>query len=309
MPKCVSIISLLCLMFATNAFSAQEVSGNNSERAGAIGWSAFARGGFMHQMDADIDGGGSFSVNRFSFHAGPTYSYAEGSSLSLAVGYGFDSYHFSGKTAFGSREPWHDVHSFRFSIPWRWKINDRWTGLMSPTLRYSATDGVDVNDAVTGGGLAAFSYRYSDRLSIGAGLAIMTQLEDNTQVIPIVTIQWKITDTLSLQSGRGTGATLGPGLSLKWRPSRNWSFSFGARYEKLRFRLHNKTVSNGIGEDRSFPIFAGIEYQCNPKTYISLIGGMTIGGELSLADRKGWTIIEEEHDPAGFLGIAFSTRF
>ena len=310
MPKCISIICLLCLMFATNTFSAQEVSGNDSERVATTGWSAFARGGFIHQMDTDIDGGGSFSVNRFFVQVGPNYSYGEGNSLSLAVGYGFDSYDFSGKTAFGSREPWDDVHSFRFSIPWRWKINESWTGLVSPTLRYSATNGVDLDDATTGGGLAAFSYRYSDRLSIGAGLGILTQLEDNTQIIPILIIQWKITDTLSLQSGRGIGATLGPGISLAWRPSRKWSFSFGGRYEKLRFRLNdNETVSNGIGEDRSFPIFTGIEYRFNPKAHISLIGGIKTGGELSLADREGRTIIEEKHDTAGFLGISFSARF
>jgi len=310
MSKCVSIVCLLCFISASNAFSAQEVSRNNSGRAATAGWSAFTRAGFVQQMDTDIDGGGSFSVNRFFIQTGPNYSSGEGYSFSLAVGYGFDSYDFSGKTAFGSRQPWDDVHSFSFSIPWRWEVNENWLCLISPTLRYSATNGVELNDAITGGGLTAFSYRYSDRLSIGAGLGMLTQLEDNTQIIPILTIRWKITDNLSLQSGQGMGAIRGPGLTLVWQPRETWSFSFGSRYEVLRFRIHDSgSVSNGVGEDRSFPVLAGIEYRLNPKALISLTVGVEVGGELSLADREGRKLIEEKHDTAGFLGISFSARF
>ena len=310
MSQYISIICLLCFMSATNAFSAQDVSENNLDRAATARWSAFAQGGLVQQMDTDIDGGGRFSVKRFFVQSGTTYSSGEGNSLSFVVDYRFDSYDFSGKTVFGGRQPWDDVHSFRFSIPCRWKINENWVGLISPTLHYSATNGIDFNDAVTGGGLAAFSYRYSDRLSIGAGLGLQSQLEDNTQLIPILLVQWKITDTLSLQSGRGTGTTPGPGLTLTWQPREKWSFSFGGSYQELRFRLHDKqTVSNGVGEHRSFPIFTGIEYRFNPKTAISLIGGIEAGGELSMADSEGRTVIEENHDHALFLGISFSARF
>jgi hypothetical protein len=261
-------------------------------------------------MDADIDGGGSFSVNRFFVQAGPSYAYGQDSSVSLSVAYGFDAYDFSGKTAFGNREPWEKVHSFRLSIPWRWRINEKWIGFISPSLRYTGAQGADLNDGLTGGGIAGFSYRYNDRLSIGPGIGIITQLEDNAQIIPILIVQWKISDTLSLQTGRGLGATLGPGLTLEWRPNREWSFSLGGRYEKLRFRLDdNATIPSGIGEDRSFPIFAGIEHRFNPQTRISLIGGLEVGGKLSLEDREGRTLIEEKHDPAGFLGLSFNVIF
>lgn len=306
----ISVIIGLCFLPATNAFSYQEEGEKRFDRAANAGYSFFARGGFVHQMESDIDDGGSFSVNRFFIQTGPSYAFGEGNSLSLALGYGFDSYDFSDKSAFGSRQPWDNVNSFRLSVPWRWKINENWTSFISPTLRYTGEQGVDLNDALTGGGFAVFSYRFSDRLSIGPGFGIMNQLEDHTQVIPILAIQWKITDTLSLQTGRGVGATLGPGLTLSWQPSSAWSFSFGGRYDKLRFRLDDDgTASGGIGQDRSFPIFAGMEYRLNSKTRISLIGGTKVGGELSLENSDGETIIEKDHDSAGFLGIAFSARF
>ena len=129
-------------------------------------------------------------------------------------------------------------------------------------------------------------------------------------MIPILIINWKITEALSLNTGRGIGATLGPGLTLDWRPSGTWSFFIGGRYERLRFRLdEDGTVSNGIGDDRSFPIFGGIEYRFTPMIRISVLGGVEVGGELRLEDENGHTIIKENHDPAGMLGIAFSARF
>lgn len=138
----------------------------------------------------------------------------------------------------------------------------------------------------------------------------MTQLEDSTSVIPILVINRKISDTLSLNTGWGIGATLGPGLTLDWQPTRNWAFSIGGRYERLRFRLADDgTVSNGIGDDRSFPIFGGIAYSFTPMVRISAIGGIEVGGELRLEDEGGNTITEQDHDPIGFLGIAFSARF
>jgi hypothetical protein len=282
----------------------------NAGLTSKIGWSLFTRGGYVHQLDTDIDNGGSFSVNRFFIQGGPTYAFEEVTSISLAVGYGFDGYDFSGDTGLGGRKPWEDIHSLRFSIPLRWKIDEQWTGFVSPTLRFTGEKGADFGDSATGGGFVGFSYRFSDRLTIGPGVGVLTQLEDSTRVIPILIINWKITEALSLNTGRGIGATLGPGLTLNWRPTGTWSFFVGGRYERLRFRLDESgTVSNGIGDDRSFPLFGGVEYSFTPLVRVSILGGVEVGGELRLEDENGRTIIKENHDPAGILGIAFSARF
>jgi hypothetical protein len=304
------IMGLFLLIAVPTVASAEKMRERNAGLASKIGWSVFTRGGYVHQMDTDIDNGGSFSVNRFFIKGGPTYVSDEGTSISLAVGYGFDGYDFSGNTGFGGLKPWEDIHSLSFSTPLRWKINEQWTGFVSPTIRFTGEKEADFDDALTGGGFAGFSYRHGDRLTIGSGVGVLTQLEDSTRVIPILIINWKITDTLSLNTGRGIGATLGPGLTFDWRPSRAWSFSIGGRYERLRFRLDEKgTVPNGIGDDRAFPIFGGIAYSFTPMVRIGVLGGVEVGGELRLEDENGHTIIEENHDPAGFLGITFSARF
>jgi hypothetical protein len=304
------IFGLLIILVVPIIVFAKETRPSKAGMWSEPGWSAFTRGGYVHQFDADIDDGGSFSVNRFFIQAGPTYTTENATSISLAVGYGFDGYSFSGKSGFGGRKPWEDIQTLRLSIPVRWKMSQKWTGFASPTVRSTGEKGADFNEAITGGGFAGFSYKFGDRLSIGPGIGVLTQLEDSTRVIPILVINWKITDTLSLNTGRGIGATLGPGLTLDWRPSRTWSFSFGGRYESLRFRLdEDGAVPNGIGDDRAFPIFAGVGYSFGPMIRISFIGGAEVGGELRLEDENGRSITEENHDSVGFMGFAFSARF
>jgi len=304
------VFSFLMVLIFSPTFSSGEETPDRYRTDPRVGWSAFSRGGLVHQFDADIDNGGSFSADRLFIQGGPVYATKGELSLSLSIGYGLDDYDFSGDSGLGSQNPWEDVHTLRFSMPLRWKVSEKWTGFAAPTLRFTGENGADFNDGITGGAYAGFSYRYSDHLSIGPGFGILTQLEDSTRVIPVLVIKWDITDTLSLSTGRGIGATLGPGLTFAWKPSSPWTFTVGGRYERLRFRLADDgAIPNGIGDDRSFPVFGGIEYSFTPMFRISAVGGFEFGGELRLEDEDGNEIIEEKYDPAGFFGIVFSARF
>ena len=80
--------------------------------------------------------------------------------------------------------------------------------------------------------------------------------------------------------------------------------------ESLRFRLDKEgKAPNGIGDDRSFPIFCGVVYHFTPRIQAGLLGGVEVGGELRLEDENGHKIAEEDHDSAGFFGFSFSARF
>jgi hypothetical protein len=161
-----------------------------------------------------------------------------------------------------------------------------------------------------GGGFAGISYRFGDRLTLGPGVGVMSQIEDSATVFPVLIIKWKITDQLSLETGRGIGATLGPGLILQWKASDKWNLSIGGRYEKLRFRLNDEGVApKGIGQDRTFPVFGGIGYSFSRLAQMSLFGGVELGGELKLEDENGGPIVKENYGAGGFAGVAFSFRF
>ncbi len=274
------------------------------------GWASMARGGAVYQFDTDLDEGGSFNSTRFTIQAGSGYSWDPQTNVSFSLGYGYNSYDFSGNGGVGSLNPWEDIHTISFGIPARYGIDNHWTAFVIPAVRSTGESGATFDDTVTGGVLGGFSYRFSDKLTIGPGIGVISQLEESATVIPILIIDWKITDQWSLDTGRGLGATLGPGLTLNYQPNRMWRFGIGGRYEKLRFRL-DKTgaIGGGVGEDSSFPLFVSGTYNVNPKTNVSLVGGLELGGELKLEDKDGRTIEKESYDTGIFLGFTFNTRF
>jgi hypothetical protein len=189
-------------------------------------------------------------------------------------------------------------------------IGERWTLFAVPSLRWAAEDGASLDDGAFGGILAAASYRFSDRLSIGPGLGVFTEIEDDTSVFPLLAVDWRITDTLSLRTGGGLAATRGPGAVLEWRPSEPWSFSLGARYEKERFRLDDEgRAAGGVGQDSSVPIFFAATRNLGRSASLSLIAGAKTAGNLRLEDARGEKIDDSDYDTAPFAGGAFKLRF
>lgn len=279
---------------------------NNQSR-----WFFPVSGVYVHQTDTDFDKGGRFSVNKFLIQGGSTYSLAPNRNISLSIGYGFDGYDFSGNTKLLENEsPWNDIQSLRFNMPLLWGIDNKWTAIAIPTLRFSAEDGAEWNEAATGGGFAGVSYRYNDRLTIGSGVGYVSQLEDSASIFPILIIRLMITDNLNLTTGSGTAATLGPGLTLNWQASRQWQFLLGGRYEKLRFRLDkNGPIPGGIGEDTSLPIIIGATFTIDHSTKINLIAGMEFDGQMRLENQDGQLVKKDRYDPSGFMGLTFQHRF
>ena len=156
------------------------------------------RGGYVHQPDSDIDTGGSFGVNRFFVEGGATYMPDYRRNVSVSIGYGYDDYDFSGQTGFGALSPWGNINNIRISVPFRYSFNRYWTAFVLPTLRTTVETGANLGDGITGGGFAGFTYRVSNRLSIGPGFGILSQIEDSPSLFPVLLINWKITDRLFL---------------------------------------------------------------------------------------------------------------
>ena len=304
-------LMILYLLPATQGFGQGPPGKNGPGATPGKKWSTFIRGGYVYQFDTDMDNNnGSFTTDRLFIQPGITYAPDHRRSFSLAFGYGYDGYDFKGENAFSASKPWDDIHSFRISTPIRLTKGQNWSFFIVPTLRIAGESGADLSDSLTGGGFAGFAYRFNERFSIGPGIGIVTQIEDDTNVFPVLIINWKITDRLSFETGRGIGATLGPGISLNWKITEQLRFSFGGRYEKLRFRLDdNAETPKGIGQDKSFPVFLGLTYKFRSAATLSLIGGIETGGELQLEDQDGNELEKQDYESAPFLGFSFSYRF
>ncbi len=304
---------MLCLLLtATSVVEAQQAGTDNAARVENFrpGWSTSFQGGFARQFDADMNGGGAFSVKRLFIQGGAAYAPKPGRRVTISVGYGRHSYDFSGATGLAGLAPWQDIDTLRFGLPVHYRFDEKITLFILPTLRFAAQSSASLDDGASGGALGGFSYRVSDRLSLGPGVGVLTRIEDSTDVFPILLINWKITDRLSLETGRGLAATAGPGLTLNWRTADNWRFLAGARYDKLRFRLDDSgPAPRGVGEDRSLPLVLGATYHLNPTVELTVLSGVELEGELRLDDENGDRIVQDDHDEAAFLALTFRARF
>jgi hypothetical protein len=298
------------LMCFPVADALSQPASENKARAGTSGWSSIVRGGGIVQGETDLDDGGSFQSARFNIEAGHGYQWKGTNGVSLTLGYSYDGYDFSsGGSERGIGEPWDDIHTFSISAPIRYGINRQWSAFLVPSVRSTGESGANFSDTITGGVFAGASYRFGDRLTIGPGIGVIGQIEESATVFPVLIINWKITDTISLETGRGLAATLGPGLNFTYRPSERWWCMVGGRYEKLRFRLNSSgSVPGGVGEDRAFPLYGGCTYNVSPQSSINFIAGVELGGELSLENESGQRIVKESYDSAPFLGLTFNIR-
>jgi hypothetical protein len=276
-----------------------------------MGWGVALSGGYLHQFDTDIDNGGSFSKNSAIIQAGVRHTFTPDRSAALSIGYGYDDYDFSGSPGFGGANPWSELHTLRFGAPVIWGVGESWKVFIIPTVRLQGETGAPFGDSLSGGGLVGFSYMVNDRFTIGPGFGAITQLEDTPTYFPVLIIDWRISEKWNLSTGRGLGATLGPGLTLGWKPLDRWRFGIGARYEKMRFRLNdnNSVAPNGVGEDRSQPVFLSAEYAPGPEMSVSVIGGAQMGGELKLADQNGNQLAQTDYKTGAFVGMTFNLRF
>jgi len=303
----IALAVLVSLLIAGWAAYADEAP---AKEPGKPRWTPFVRGGYVHQFETDIDDGGEFDSDRLFLQAGASYSIAPGRRVSLSVGYGRDNYGFSGNKGFAGDSPWKNINQFRFSAPVFWAVDKKWSLYAIPTVRFAGETDTDLNDSGTGGVLAGFSYRFSDTLTLGPGIGVISQLEDSASIFPIVIVDWKITERLRLETGGGLGATRGPGLTLSYKVNNAWNVALGGRYESYDFRLNDSgPAPDGVGRDRSFPLFVSATYSQGRKLQVSALAGAEIGGELRLQDSKGKTIAKEDYDTAPFLGFSFSYRF
>lgn len=300
-------------LFAAGLVTASLATAAHAQPAGVAAgpWRTQLQGGAVHQFDADLDDGGSFSVNRTFIEAGLAYAFSPRDSLGVALGYGYDGYDFDAEGGgLAALDPWGDVNDFRLSFPLRAGIGETVDLFAVPSVTWRGESGADLGDAVTGGGLVGATYRFGDDLRLGAGLGAFSEIEDNATFFPILLIDWQVSEAFSVETGQGLGATRGPGLTVNWTGIDRWRFTLGARWETWRFRLDDGgPAPDGVGEEEAVPIFLSATFDVIPTVQLGVVGGLDVGGSLTLEDEDGREIAEEDFDPTPFLGATFRARF
>lgn len=303
-------VGALWLLVTATALSAERPEASTGAPTRAR-WVTSVSAGYLHHLQTGLkDTDGDFDVNRFISRVSVGYMPDYTKSVSLSVGYDRSAYGFSGLTGLPGGEPWDDINTFRIGAPVRWGLDPKWTLFVIPALRWNAEDEADWARALSGGGFAGFSYQISDSLTLGPGFGALTQLEGPPSYFPVIIVDWDITSSLKLETGRALGASQGPGLLLSYALSDAWSLSVGGRYERFRFRLSSEgSVPDGVGEDKGVPVYLGARYRWNQHGDVAVLGGVSFGGKLTLDDDAGDEVSSTSYDPAPFFGLTVDLRF
>lgn len=258
------------------------------------------------QGSTDLDGGGSFSVNRGVLRGQALHTVPGGAAVGLQVSLGRYDYRFRNT----GTQPWEDITDLRLSLPVLVPVGQRARAIIVPSLRYDYESGASSNGQ-TWGVFAGISWQVSDRLRIGPAFGAYTRLEDDDlEIFPALLIDWEISDRWSLSTGSGLGATQGPGLTLRYAVNDALSLSLIGRSESIRFRLNDRgPAPGGVGEDSSLPVVLALNYEPHPGLSLSAFAGAELNGVLRLDDAAGQTIRQEAYDTAPVAGLALRLRF
>jgi len=299
-----ALLGLGCL--SLSAIAAAQTTADSESSV----WRLSLSGGAATQFETSIDSGGDFKVDTFFVRADATRNFGNRWNSGLSLEYAEDRYKFSGATGFGGLDPWSNIRRLSIGVPVRYRADDNWTLFGLPSLRYSGETGASLSDSQFWGLLVGAAYRFNDRLTIGPGVGVFSDIEDSNSVFPILLVDWKITDTVTLKTGSGLEASRGPGLSLNWSATQQWSFGLSTRYEKSRFRLDDEgPAPDGVGEDRSVPVAITARYKPNNDIELTLLGGMDFAGRLRLEDADGNRLSSSDYDTAPFAGAFARVRF
>jgi hypothetical protein len=298
----ITAIFLLCL------FLSQPVAAQSEQRSP---WSFTFDGGGAHQSETDLsDSSGSFAADRWYLGAGVNYASNPRQSFGLSFGVGRNIYEFSDDTGFGGGEPWGTVEDARLTFTSRFAVGERGMAFIVPTIRLNGEKGASNSDSRTYGIFGAIAWQLRENLLIGPGIGVFTRLEDSARIFPILAIDWQFADRWSISTGGGLASSRGPGLTLSYQVSEEWSLGIAGRYEDQEFRLDNDGIApGGVGRDQSLPIVFTAAMQAGKQLNFSVFAGVSLGGNLRLKDANDIVIEETDYDVAPIFGGTFEFRF
>jgi len=306
---CIQVMVVSLTMISTTRMAADSPRGTVSSRSKSNWYTGFEAGA-GYQMRTDIQGGGEFGLSRFAMSGSLGYRTRRFDTAALSIGFQQRAYDFDGANLLTPSDPWDQVHFLSISLPMFKRLGEDWTLMAIPTIRTMVEDTEDFDQDMTGGGIVGLSYQINPKLKLGPGFGILSQLEDNTSVFPVVVIDWDISEKWNLQTGRGFGASQGPGLTLSYALNESWSLAMSGRFERFRFRMDQQGPQpGGIGEDRNASVYLAAMYRVNPQILFNVFTGLTFAGELSVDDASGNEIAERDYEATPVIGVNMRLRF
>ena len=281
--------------------------------------------GVAHQISTNFDpdvpsnNSGDFSMTRYGISAGLSYPTSNSDlSLSHTLTYEYDDYGFSGTVPFSrdgvltpANDPWNDSNLLSYSLLLSYRLNRDWSVFGGPTVGVLGESGANWSDAMTYGGMLGVRRKVSPDLSIGLGVIAVTGIEEGVQALPLILVDWKVSDSVRIRNSRPQPGLRGTaGAEVEWEFAPRWTVAGGFAFDRRRFRLDDQGIApGGVAENSAFPVYARAGYELSEQWSLGAMAGVLLGGQLTLEDNDGHKIGETDYDTAPFVGISVAARF
>lgn len=270
------------------------------------GWRFQIGGGGAHAFDSDLDSAGNVSITRAALEF--TFDAPIGSRARLAVDVKNEAsfYDFEGATTLlpGTGDPWDTLYSVSVAPTLRVGVDANWSWFVGMDARFAGEADADIGDSLTFGAMAGARYAFSENFALTFGAFGSTRLEDDPLVLPLIGVEWKISDTLRL-------TTRGTGLSLTATLTETLEFSILGAWSSRDYRLEDDRLVNPEGVVRDTRIPVGVELAWSPTraVRIALEAGIVAWQEYETFDLNGNDIADDNTDPTAYVGLAAVVRF
>ena len=296
-----------CVLFGTAAIASSQATDTPYGQEKDPGFSVSAA--YIHQFDTDIGSNGEFRLDRALVRADVKKKVSETVTLGMGANYDYSDYSFSDDDHSPLSGPWDEVHALNLSVNALFTLDKNWKLFVAPSVGVAAESGADWGDAMVYGGTVWASRRFSPSLTLGLGAGVFSKPEE-VSAFPLIIIDWKITDRLRLSNPLQAGPTGPAGLELSYEVTKGLTIAAGGAYRSTRFRLEDSgPVPDGVGEDKSFPLWARFSAKVGKAGTLSFFGGAMVGGKMLVEDSRGHELSDEHYDASPFLAATISFKF
>lgn len=256
----------------------------------------------QYTFEADLDdASGKVSIFRAGVGLGMSAPVGDRARFLLNVDSEWSNYDFSGvngllQTGPGDG-PIEDAWLVRIAPGLVYQVDENWGVTGGGIIELAWEDDADMSEAATYGGYVGARYSFAPGQSITFGVIAKTQLEDDTQFLPLLGLEWQLNDHMLLEND-------GLGLRLTAVINDHWRASIFGRYEQREYRLNEDALATeGVTSDVRVPV--GVALIWRPSASVSIRGhaGVIVYQKYEVDDANGNEVGSDETDPAAFVGI------
>ena len=269
------------------------------------GWTGSVFLGFEAQGETDLDpaANGQFEFYMPNFGASASTMLTDDTRLTLQGDYRLIAYDFDVPRV------WDTVHVLRLNPMLTYFLDETWSIMGGPIGEFSGESEANFGDSLRGGGNIAVGYR-RDNLSIALGILVVSEIEDDPYIQPIVLLNWGVRDGFSVtgQAASSRGGEMRFGYTFLER----WTAALGYGFRRERFRLNDDGFGarvDGVGQEEAQLLSGHLRYVFDAGLGIEAYVGTTLDGDFRLESETGNKIADSDYDDAIYGGVIFTVGF